>query len=229
MVKSQKQRFGCIYRLTNLVTKKTYIGKTVNFKQRMRQHKYPKKTDKTYLHNSIRKHGWDNFKAEIIMDDVPEEDLSNLEISHIEVENTMCPNGYNLTLGGQGTSGYKYTPEQRENSRQVIICRLANRDRFGTVTFRKRGKKYEVYGPKPVKKYIGDYLTKEKAEEALNYFNASGEIIESDRLMRKKGTGTIFKRGKRFVARYRKNKKFKSKTFDTPEQCEEWLKAELKL
>ena len=97
------------------------------------------------------------------------------------------------------------------------------------MTFRKRGKKYEVYGPKPVKKYIGDYLTKEKAEEALNYFNASGEIIESDRLMRKKGTGTIFKRGKRFVARYRKNKKFKSKTFDTPEQCEEWLKAELKL
>ena len=115
-----KQRFGCIYRLTNLVTKKTYIGKSVNFKQRMRQHKYPKKTDKTYLHNSIRKHGWDKFKKEIIIDDVPEEDLSNLEISYIEVENTMCPNGYNLTKGGQGTSGYKYTPEQREIKIKVI-------------------------------------------------------------------------------------------------------------
>ena len=37
------------------------------------------------------------------------------------------------------------------------------------------------------------------------------------------------KNGKRYVAMYRKNKKFKSKTFDTVEQCEEWLKTELKL
>ena len=47
--------------------------------------------------------------------------------------------------------------------------------------------------------------------------------------MRKQGTGTITKskNGKRYVAVYQKNKKNKSKTFDTPEQCEEWLKAEL--
>ena len=224
-----KQRFGCIYRLTNLVTKKTYIGKSVNFKRRMRQHKHSMKKGKAYLSRSIRKHGWDKFKKEIIIDDVPEEDLSNLEISYIEVENTMCPNGYNLTKGGQGTSGYKYTPEQRENTRQVIIRRLVNRDRFGTVTFRKRDKKYNVYGPKPVKKHIGDYLTKEKAEEALKHYLKTGERIESDRMMRKKGTGTIFKRGKRYRAVYRKIKKFKSKTFYPPEQCEEWLKAELKL
>ena len=81
----------------------------------------------------------------------------------------------------------------------------------------------------PVKKHIGDYLTKEKAEEALKHYLKTGERIESDRMMRKKGTGTIFKRGKRYRAVYRKIKKFKSKTFDTPEQCEEWLKAELKL
>lgn len=75
-----KQRFGCVYRLTNLVTKKTYIGKSVNFKRRMRQHKHSMKKGKAYLSRSIRKHGWDKFKKEIIIDDVPEEDLSNLEI-----------------------------------------------------------------------------------------------------------------------------------------------------
>ena len=224
-----KQRFGCIYRLTNLVTKKTYIGKSVNFKQRMRQHKYPKKTDKTYLHNSIRKHGWDKFKKEIIIDDVPEEDLSNLEISYIEVENTVAPNGMNLTVGGEGVSGYKYTTEQRENRSQANIRRHANRDQFGTVSFRKKEKKYVVSGPQPASKYIGYYITKEKAMKALNHFNETGECIDSDRIQRKRGTGTIEKsnNGKRYRAKYDKNKKRFCKTFDTPEECEEWLKTEL--
>ena len=47
--------------------------------------------------------------------------------------------------------------------------------------------------------------------------------------MEKKGTGNILKRGKRYQAKYMKNKKTFIKTFDTVEQCEEWLKTELKL
>ena len=278
MVK-QKQRFGCVYRLTNLVTGKTYIGKTVCFKRRMYEHKRSK--SKTYLHSSIRKHGWDNFKKEIIIDDVPEEDLSNLEISYIEVENTVAPNGYNLTLGGEGASGFKHTEKGREKISQAAIRRHANRDRFGCVTFVKRKNKYRVRGPCPdckfiglyftkakaeeslkhflqtgeriesdrtrrkmgtvrknkngkryvaryMKKCIGLYFTKEKAEEALNRFIETGERIESDRTRRKKGTGTIRKtnNGERYEARYTKNKKQISKRFDTPEECEEWLKTE---
>ena len=228
MVKSQKQRFGCIYRLTNLVTKKTYIGKSVNFKRRMKEHKQSK--SKAYLSRSINKHGWGNFKKEILIDDVPEEDLSNLEISYIEVENTMAPHGYNLTLGGEGKSGFQASNETREKNRQAMLIHQANRDRFGTVTFRKRENKYQVVGPRPDCKFIGLYLTKEKAENALNYFNASGEIIESDRKYRRRGTGSIRKsqNGKRYEAKYDKNKKRFNKTFDTVEQCEEWLKTEAK-
>lgn len=224
-----KQRFGCIYRLTNLVTGKTYIGKSVNFKSRMSQHKYnSKKRAKTYLHKSINKHGWDNFKKEIIIDDVPEEDLSNLEISYIEVENTMVPHGYNLTVGGEGNTGLIHSKESRKQMSQTHTLRQANRDRFGCVTFDKRGNKYEVIGPHH--KFIGYYFTKEKAEEALNHYNKTGERIDSDRTMRKKGTGGIQKsyNGKRYVAHYTKNKKTFRKTLDTPEECEEWLKKELK-
>ena len=36
------------------------------------------------------------------------------------------------------------------------------------------------------------------------------------------------KNGKRYQARYKKNNKEYSKTFDTPEQCKEWLKTEAK-
>ena len=224
-----KQQFGCIYRLTNLITKKTYIGKTIHFKQRMKGHKHSMKKAKTYLHKSINKHGWDKFKKEIIIDDVPEEDLSNLEKCYIEMENTMFPNGYNLTTGGEGTVGYKHTDETRKKLSQASTLYQANRDRFGCVTFDKRANKYKATGPYPESKYIGVYLKKDKAEEALTHFLKTGECIESDRTMRKIGTGTIQKRGKRFRARYWKNKKNFSKTFDTVEECEEWLKKELNL
>ena len=223
-----KQIFGWIYRLTNLIRNKAYIGQTDDFKRRMYEHKNCKKIDTSYVDRSIRKHGWHNFKVEIIIDDVPEEDLDNLEISYIAVENTMAPNGYNLTRGGGGIRGYKYTTEQRENCRQAAIRRAANRDRFGCVFFEKSFKKYRARGPRPGEKSIGLYFTKQKAEEALKYFNETGEHIESDRRSRRKmGTGTIRKRGKRYEARYTNNKKTFHKTFDTVEECEEWLKREL--
>ena len=287
MVK-QKQRFGCVYRITNLITNKKYIGKTIcGFKRRMGQHRRSKTN--TYLSRSIQKNGWDNFKKEIIIDDVPEEDLNNLEISYIKVENTMTPHGYNLTLGGEGKSGHKASKETREKNKQSAIRQHTNRDQVGNMTFTERGKKYQVtgpgpvckyigryltkekaikalnhfnatgkiidpdrtirkmgtgcvtfkksnnkyqvYGPKPDSKYIGSYLTKEKAEEVLNHFNATGNIIESDTTIRKKGTGCIRKsrNGERYQARYVKNRKEFSKTFDTPEQCEEWLKTEMSM
>ena len=222
-----KQKFGCIYRLTNLVTGKKYIGKTVRFQIRMSQHRQNKKN--TYVSNSIQKHGWDKFKKEIIIDDVPEEDLDNLEMSYIAVENTIAPHGYNLTKGGEGTSGYKHTKETRNKIKQSNICRANDRDRFGCVSFHKTRKKYRAKGPAPEYKVIGEYFTIEKAEEALNNFLITGEQIDSDRNMRKRGTGSIRKNknGKRYEALYIKNKKTFSKTLDTIEECEEWLKQEL--
>jgi len=224
-----KQRFGCIYLLTNLITLLCYVGKTIDFKRRMRDHKNGKSIDSSYVERSIRKHGWHNFKVEILIDNIPKEDLDNLEIYYIAFYNTMVPYGYNLTRGGEGCSGYKHTDEGREKISQAQIRHQANRDRFGCVRFHKPTNKYQVRGPKPESKFIGYYFTKKTAEEALTHFLKTGECIDSDRIQRKLGTGSIQKRGKRYLARYTKNKKRFSKTFDTPEQCEEWIKTELKL
>ncbi len=61
--REDEQRFGCIYMLTNLITLLCYVGKTIDFKRRMRYHKNSKKN--YYLSRSIQKHGWHNFKVEI--------------------------------------------------------------------------------------------------------------------------------------------------------------------
>jgi group I intron endonuclease len=208
-----KQRWGCLYRLTNTANGKKYIGKTVNFKKRMCGHKNDKK--KTYISKAIRKYGWENFKREKIIDDVPEEDLSNLEISYIEVENTMKPAGYNLTTGGEGTSGYKHTEE--------TIKKMHN-GRYGTACFCKQNKKWMACGSNPEKKLIGLYFTKEKAEAALKLYNETGKRMESDRTMRKIGTGNICKRSQRYRAQIKIKGKIYTKTFDTVEECEEWFK-----
>jgi len=42
--------------------------------------------------------------------------------------------------------------------------------------------------------------------------------------MRKKGTGTIYRRGRIYRAEITKNGKAKRKTFDTVEECEAFLK-----
>jgi group I intron endonuclease len=92
------QRWGCVYRLTNTLTGKVYIGKTVRFTDRMSEHKTKKLTSP--ISQAIQKYGWENFTKEILIDDVPEEDLKNLEDSYIEVEDTLVPNGYNVLKGG---------------------------------------------------------------------------------------------------------------------------------
>jgi hypothetical protein len=60
-----------IYKATNLINGKIYIGFDSNWPKRQNDHKLsssnPKRSDyKLYFHSSIRKHGWDNFSWEPI-------------------------------------------------------------------------------------------------------------------------------------------------------------------
>lgn len=219
-----KQKFGCIYRLTNTKNGKKYIGKTVNYERRMKCHRYSKKT-KTYLHNSIRKYGWDAFKKEILIDNVPEEDLDNLEISYIAVENTMTPNGYNLTIGGEGCSGYIHTDVGKKRMSKAQKKRRANREQFGSVFYYRRRKRWYVRGPSPELVSVGSYVNKEKAFKALKLFNETGTLLESDcKKTRTPNTGSIFKLNGRYQARVTIKGKRKGKIFDTVEECEAWIK-----
>jgi len=220
------QHWGCLYRLTNKINLMVYIGKSINFKHRMICHKNSE--DGCYIHNAIQKYGWEKFKVEKIIDNVPEEDLNNLEMAYIAVENTKAPNGYNLTDGGEGTSGLVHSEASKKKMSESKRRLLSNRDQFGSVAFNKRCKKWCVFSAKPEQTYIGRYLTKEKGIEALNHYNLTGECMTLIRFKRKRGTGSIRKTSSgRYQARYTRNKIYREKRFDTPEQCKEWLKSKL--
>jgi group I intron endonuclease len=99
-----------IYRLTNILTGKVYIGKTTTaLKNRLKGHlRDVSEGAQTILHRSIRKHGFSNFTAEVIFNCFREEDLSDMEKFFI-VEHDCClldgkDKGYNMTRGGEGFS-----------------------------------------------------------------------------------------------------------------------------
>lgn len=94
-----------IYKITNIKTNLSYIGKSVNPNSRFKTHlreAYRNKY-KNYFHNSIRKYGNESFKLEIIESDIQNEnDAYCREKLWIDKLNTISPHGYNSHGGGRG-------------------------------------------------------------------------------------------------------------------------------
>ena len=99
---------GIIYLIINEITKKLYIGQTINFERRMKDHQN-KKGDSSPVHKSIKKHGWENFSIIKLHENVPVNDLNWLEKHCILIFNTLYPDGYNKKYGASGNSYYKKT------------------------------------------------------------------------------------------------------------------------
>lgn len=115
---------GYIYVFRNKINKKIYIGKTTElFKLRFNEHKYNAftKLTKTYFYNALRKYGWDEFDKFVIYQ--TDYNNSKKEIDKIICEKekfyinlfrTDCSDfGYNLTSGGDGVCGYKFSEETK--------------------------------------------------------------------------------------------------------------------
>ena len=120
---------GCIYRIINKIDGKSYVGQFCkdNPKQRFTNHKSrARKEDSTeYLYRAIRKHGIENFDFTLICV-CDNNELNDLEIKYIKEFNTFGPNGYNMTIGGQGIKNYKHTPETIERLRITSTGKFPN-------------------------------------------------------------------------------------------------------
>ena len=97
---------GYIYKITNLINNKVYIGKTERtVNKRWKEHVKNAKTDKyqnIILYRAMRKYGIDNFKVEAIDEVSNFEDLDEREIYWINYYQSCGEKGYNTTGGGEG-------------------------------------------------------------------------------------------------------------------------------
>lgn len=97
---------GCIYKITNTINGKLYIGYTTRpIKERMRRHKTDDCKTETLLGRAINKYGWENFVYEVILEEEDKEKLLELEQYYIKKFNSLKPNGYNMTIGGEKLYG----------------------------------------------------------------------------------------------------------------------------
>lgn len=96
-----------IYKVTNKINGKIYIGYATNFKKRKSIHRYNylnENENTSYLHKSMKKHGWENFEWEIILENATLDDEIRLIEEYQSFHTTG--KGYNLTKGGDGNLGW---------------------------------------------------------------------------------------------------------------------------
>ena len=89
-----------IYKITNKINGKSYIGKSVDIEKRFDKHKKYQSEKNKVLYKAIKKYGIDNFSFEVI-DVCNKEELDGKEKYYIEKFNTFV-SGYNMTIGGDG-------------------------------------------------------------------------------------------------------------------------------
>lgn len=113
-----------IYKIVNNINGKVYIGQSQNIEKRWIDHKSFSKREVEVLYRAMRKYGIENFSLEVV-EECSIEELSDKERfyighynSYIHAENS---NGYNMTLGGEGTRGVKIKEETREKMRQRML------------------------------------------------------------------------------------------------------------
>lgn len=99
-----------IYKITNIHNGKVYVGKTSNVKQRWSEHRRGKHVGA--IQNAFKKYGAESFVFDVLEDNIKtDEDLSRLEIYWIaRLGSHGSLNGYNMTLGGEGT---RFSEEMR--------------------------------------------------------------------------------------------------------------------
>lgn len=104
-----------IYKITNNINSKVYIGQSNNPDARWRKHKAETSNrvdvGKSAIHDAMRRYGIENFQLTVIG---WFEDYNEKEIYYIKEYNSLVPNGYNIQEGGNEPP-HKYG-EEHHNS-----------------------------------------------------------------------------------------------------------------
>lgn len=144
---------SAIYKFTCLINNKVYIGKTSNLKIRIKNHINSKKS-KQLIHRAIRKYKVENFDLELlIVGIIAEETLKDLEIDFIKLYNSNnIKFGYNLTIGGDGTSGYITSLSHRDKLRNSHLGKKLSEEHKLNISLSNKGKTHTIETRKKLSK-----------------------------------------------------------------------------
>lgn len=95
-----------IYKITNKITNKCYIGQSIHIEERFKEHLW--RSHNSSIHQAIMDEGLDNFTFEVL-EECPQSKLNEREKYWISYYDSFL-NGYNRSRGGE--TGCQYDPEE---------------------------------------------------------------------------------------------------------------------
>jgi group I intron endonuclease len=95
------------------------------------------------IHKAIRKYGWENFSRKVLFTTMDEGILKEKEKEFIVKLGTHCVkgSGYNMTDGGDGMLGFKFSEEQRERMRKSHLGNKLSEETKRKMSLSKKGRK----------------------------------------------------------------------------------------
>lgn len=113
-----------IYKITNLVNGKIYIGYTgQTVDERYREHLIEsRRRPRLELHRAIKKYGIESFTVECVYQSLSKEHILDMETHFIKYYSSHCEDGhgYNMNYGGQG-GNIKTAAQRLELSKKMKI------------------------------------------------------------------------------------------------------------
>jgi group I intron endonuclease len=169
---------GFIYKITNKVNGKCYIGETTKDdpNKRWNQHKntISRGVGCPALQLAVNKYGIENFVFSVLIICF-DSDRFKYEKEYIQKYNTLGPNGYNMTLGGEGGGfvGKKHT----EETKQLIKSKTsgANNPNFGKKKSPEEIKRMSERMKGENNPNFGKKFTKEEKQKRLDRYKNNPE------------------------------------------------------
>jgi group I intron endonuclease len=201
-----------IYRITNNINGKIYIGQTKKaLSQRIAEHiKGNAKGNKTPVHRALNKYGLESFTISVIDEADTKEILNEKEIYWIKTLDCKIPKGYNIANGGNGVVGYKHTkkwkkeaairfsgdnnptkrPEVREKISKALTGKHPSEETKKNMSKASKGKsKSEEHKKNISKSLIGHTVSEETAKKISKSATGRTNSKESNEKRRKTQTG----------------------------------------
>lgn len=101
-----------VYKITNLINNKIYIGKS-------KYNKCDYYGSGVLIKKAINKYGINNFKKEIVEDCNNNDELNKKERFWINKFNSIVPNGYNIAFGGEGGDNFTNNPNKEKIKEKI--------------------------------------------------------------------------------------------------------------
>ena len=137
-------KYGCIYKITNLINNKIYVGQSTRINDVVNR---IYQGSGLIIGKAIIKYGWENFKTEILDYAYNQIELNEKEPFYIKKCGSLSPVGYNLRKGGdQGGKHHEETCKKMSKSRKDLkLSYRENNSMYGKGLFLAKDSEGKVY------------------------------------------------------------------------------------